>query len=212
MGRNIAETIIGKDDSMNKQEELLRSLNGKQLSFHLYLTQIILFIIAIILNLIFFPDLSTYLLLFQWDSFWVSIGILSGLCVVLLDIALMKVVPKSYYDDGGINEKIFTSLPIWNIILVSLVIAIAEELLFRGAIQTKLGLIGASIIFALIHFRYWKHWYLLLNVLVLSFWLGLIYKWSGLLLPVILMHFTIDFLLGLYIKRKANKLEKKGFK
>ena len=44
----------------------------------------------------------------------------------------------------------------------------------------------------------------MINVVLLSFWVGLLYEWSGQkLLPVIVMHFTIDFLLGLYISRNS---------
>src|SRR5690606_3920856 len=103
-----------------------------------------------------------------------------------------------------INEKIFSNMPIWKIGLLSLLIAFSEELLFRGAIQTHFGFWIASIIFAFIHFRYLSNWYLLLNVSLLSLWIGLIYEWSGQqILPVIIMHFMIDFLLGIKMSRNS---------
>ncbi|MFK4997732.1 type II CAAX prenyl endopeptidase Rce1 family protein [Bacillus sp. N9] len=77
---------------------------------------------------------------------------------------------------------------------------------FRGIIQTKVGIIVASLIFAFIHLRYWRHWFLIVNVVVLSFWIGLIYSLSGhLLLPVIAMHFTINFILGFYISKRISE-------
>lgn len=190
---------------MNRQAELIQKMTGKELTFHLYISQCVLILISIILCFFTFSSFSDFLLLFQWNSFWILIGAIAGIIVVGLDLLLMKIVPKAYYDDGGINAKIFSDMPVWKIALVALFIALAEEILFRGVLQTQFGLIVASFVFALIHFRYWRHWYLLINVIVLSFFLGLIYLWSGQqLLPTIAMHFMIDFFLGLYIRRSKS--------
>lgn len=189
------------------QAEIIKQLSHKELLLNVYASQLFIFIIAIILSFIFFDPFTTIFHLFRLDGKWIIIGALSGFVVAMLDILLMKKFP-SYYDDGGINEKIFTNLSIWQTFLLVSFIAIAEELLFRGVVQTKWGLVIACIIFALVHIRYWKHWYLILNIVILSFWIGLLYKWSGYqLLSCIAMHFTIDFLLGLYISRKSTNLE-----
>jgi len=188
----------------NRQAELIKQLTQSQLIFHLYFTQILVISIAIILSFFIFPDFAAYFSLFHWDIKWIGIGVVNGIIIVIIDLILMNKLPKRYYDDGGINEKIFTGLPVWKIAWLALVIGIAEELLFRGVIQTKFGLIIASVIFALIHIRYWTHWFLLANVIVLSFWIGLIYQWSGgQIIPVIAMHFTIDFLLGIYVSKNG---------
>ncbi|MEH7255142.1 CPBP family intramembrane glutamic endopeptidase, partial [Neobacillus niacini] len=73
---------------------------------------------------------------------------------------------------------------------------------FRGVIQTKVGLILASLIFAIIHYRYLFNWFLFSNIVILSFLIGFIYDWTNNLAVTMIMHFTIDFLLGLYIKSK----------
>ncbi|MEH6908254.1 CPBP family intramembrane glutamic endopeptidase, partial [Neobacillus drentensis] len=122
------------------------------------------------------------------------------IAVVLADILLMKSLPSSYYDDGGLNERIFKKRNIFHILFIALFVAFSEELLFRGIIQTKLGLILASIIFAIIHYRYLFNWFLFVNIVVLSFFIGLIFEWTGNLAVTIAMHFVIDFLLGVYIK------------
>ncbi|MBS4222288.1 CPBP family intramembrane glutamic endopeptidase [Lederbergia citrea] len=190
----------------NRQAELIKSLTKQELVYHLYFTQIIILTIAGLLSFIFFNSYASYFKLFSWDTGWIIIGIVNGLIIVALDLVLMKLLPKQYYDDGGINEKLFSNMPIWKIAFVAILIAVAEETLFRGIIQTKMGLVIASIVFAVIHIRYWAHWFLILNVVILSFWIGILYEWSGQqLLPVIAMHFTIDFLLGLYISRTASQ-------
>ena len=61
----------------------------------------------------------------------------------------MKVLPSHYYDDGGLNERIFRGRSVIEIAVISSVVSIAEEILFRGVIQTHVGLIISSIIFAL---------------------------------------------------------------
>ncbi|MCJ7839432.1 CPBP family glutamic-type intramembrane protease [Lederbergia sp. NSJ-179] len=189
-----------------KKAEWIKSLTEKEIIWSVLFTQIILLALATILSLVFFKDWHSFLTLFQWDSTWVFIGILSGLIVASLDLFFMQRLPRHYYDDGGINEKIFSKLTFMKIIGLVFIIAVAEEWLFRGIIQTKFGLIPASIIFSAIHMRYWAHWYLILNILFLSIWIGLIFEWSGKILwPVVWMHFMIDFLLGLSIRLKAKR-------
>ena len=77
----------------------------------------------------------------------------------------MKVLPFRYYDDGGLNERIFRGRSVIEIAVISSVVSIAEEILFRGVIQTHVGLILSSIIFAFVHFRYLFNGYLFLNVI-----------------------------------------------
>lgn len=192
----------------NRQAEIVRHLTSEELMFHLLITQLILLIIAVIASLFLFDHIASFLKLFHYDPKWILIGALSGVIVVIIDIVLMKWLPNHFYDDGGINEKLFAKMPLWQVPIVALFVAVSEELLFRGIIQTKFGIIFASIIFALIHTRYWSHWYLMVNVVVLSFWIGMIYKLAGAqLLPVIMMHFTIDCLLGFYLKYDFSQKE-----
>lgn len=81
-------------------------------------------------------------------------------------------------------------------------IAIAEELLFRGVLQTVFGFFSASVIFILVHFRYLNKPVLLISVIVTSFLLGFLYEATGNLYTVIVTHFIVDFLLGMIIHFK----------
>lgn len=190
---------------LNRQAELAKQLTGKELLLSVYLTQVILLILAVILSFVVYRSIPSFFSLFRWDPKWLFVATICGVLVVSVDVLLMKLLPSHYYSDGGINEKLFSNLSIFQITILVLVIAIVEEWLFRGVVQVKLGLIPSCIIFALVHFRYWAHWYLIINVVVLSFLFGIVFELSGQqLLPVILMHFIIDFLLGLYIKRSSQ--------
>ncbi len=188
-----------------KFKQLIASLTDKELLYHLYLTQIILLAISFILGIILFDDFS-YLQNFHFsDVSIISIGITAGVTIVILDILLMKWLPSSFYDDGGLNERIFQNRNIFHILVIAMVVAFSEELLFRGIIQTKVGLIMASIIFAIIHYRYLFNWFLFINIVLLSFLIGVIYEWTGNLAVTVMMHFVIDFLLGFHIKRKRSR-------
>ncbi|MEK4537258.1 MULTISPECIES: CPBP family intramembrane glutamic endopeptidase [Peribacillus] len=190
----------------NKQAELIKQLTDKQLLYNLFLTQIILLTLAFFLGIILFNDRSTFFDLFIFNDLNILLfGIPAGIIVVLFDLFMMRVTPSSYQDDGGINERIFSSLSYSMIFVVALVVAISEELLFRGVLQTHLGLLWTSIIFAAVHYRYLFNWFLFLNVLVLSFFIGFLFEWTNNLLVTITAHFLIDFILGVLIRKKQAK-------
>ncbi|MCM3586472.1 CPBP family intramembrane metalloprotease [Mesobacillus maritimus] len=187
----------------DQYREVIKGLTDKELLFHLYLTQGLLLIVSFFLGLFLFDSFYEFLTLFQWadPNIW-QVGALAGLIVVAIDMTLMRIVPARMYDDGGLNQRIFQNKNIIQVFVLAAIVAISEEILFRGVIQTHFGLIVSSIIFALVHYRYLFNWFLFLNIVILSFVIGFIYMRTGNLSVTILMHFTIDFLLGLSISRK----------
>src|SRR5690625_6777987 len=100
----------------------------------------------------------------------------------MVDIFLIEIFPKRYLDDGGINKKIFKNRSISDIFILTVVIAICEEALFRGVIQKTIGFIQASILFAFVHIR-------LLKILFLFIFILLIYIYFSYFF-VFLMFFT----------------------
>lgn len=186
----------------NKYNELIKGLTDRELLSHLYMTQILLLGITFILGILLFDDFSYMQSIDFSDARILLIGLPAGAAIVIVDIILMKLLPKSFYDDGGLNERIFRNRSVIHIALIAALVAFSEELLFRGVIQTKLGLILASLIFAVIHYRYLFNWFLFSNIVILSFFIGSVYEWSNNLAVTMIMHFTIDFLLGLFIKYK----------
>ncbi|MEH7114390.1 type II CAAX endopeptidase family protein [Neobacillus niacini] len=188
----------------NKYHEIIKALTDKELLVHLYLTQIILLVITFILGVLLFDHFSFIQGIdFSDHRIWL-IGVPAGVTVVIVDILLMKKLPASFYDDGGLNDRIFKNRSVIHIAWIAAIVALSEELLFRGVIQTKVGLILASLIFAVIHYRYLFNWFLFSNIVILSFFIGFIYDWTNNLAVTMIMHFTIDFLLGLYIKYKHS--------
>ena len=195
---------------MNKQADLLKSISNETLILNVWLTQAIVVVVSLILGFILFDDWASFWSLFQFADWRIlTIGLTAGIGIVLLDFVLMKVLPESFYDDGGINLRIFRSISIPHIIILSLAVAVCEELLFRGVIQTNTNIWIASLIFALVHYRYLFNLFLFCNVTLLSFFIGFLYDQTGNLVVTITVHFIIDCLLGIYMNtyRKQRKIE-----
>lgn len=192
----------------DKYNGLIKELSDKELLFHLYFTQLILLVISSILGFILFNRIEDFFKLFRWNDIDILlIGGTAGLIVVLLDVVLMKLLPPSFYDDGGLNERIFRNRSIIHIGFIAAIVAFCEEILFRGIIQTHAGLLISSIIFAVVHYRYLFNWFLFLNIIVLSFFIGVVFYMTENLVVTIFMHFVIDFLLGIIIKYRNNRQE-----
>ncbi|WP_409301437.1 lysostaphin resistance A-like protein [Peribacillus sp. SCS-155] len=189
----------------NKQAVIIKQLTDRELMFSLVSTQFLVIAAASVLGFFLFDGISSFTDLFQFNKDIFLVGGTAGVLVVLLDVFFMKVLPPSVQDDGGINERIFTSLTYPMIFVIALLVAISEEVLFRGVIQTHIGLLWASLIFAMVHYRYLFNWFLFFNVMLLSFLIGMIYEWTHNLLVTIFMHFVIDFVLGVIVKKKGER-------
>lgn len=189
---------------MKKQAEIIRDLSNKELYANLYLTQGIILAAALILA--FFLQGSVFapflLINITWQA--TMIGAAFAGAVLLLEFFCYYTLPKKWFDDGGINERIFRRMSVPKILGLSALVALSEEILFRGVLQTEFGLVAASLIFALIHVRYLSKWFLFLFVIVMSFALGLLFMWTGNLWTVITAHFLIDAVLGLLIRFRSR--------
>lgn len=174
-------------------------LDDRLLLINLYLTQGLTLFIGLII--IFFQKRNPLSLLalpehaeFLYWSLCLA-GVMFG-----ADLLLSRFISEESMDDGGINVKLFRGRPIWHIAVISAMVAICEELLFRGAIQHGIGVYWTSILFAAIHVRYLRHWIPTGWVFASSYGLGFIYMQTGTLWAPIVCHFLIDFVSGLVIK------------
>ncbi|MFC3882756.1 CPBP family intramembrane glutamic endopeptidase [Bacillus songklensis] len=181
-------------------------MTDRELLLNLYITQALLLFIAIVIGIWQYDHFSSFLAIWQWDVFELFvIGGISGILVVIIDLFLMKILPKDWYDDGGINERIFQYRSTFHLFILCLLISLTEEILFRGVLQAHFGLFWASLIFALVHLRYLSKLFLLVSVMILSFFLGILFWWTHNLCVTIVTHFLIDFLLALNIKRQTKQ-------
>jgi membrane protease YdiL (CAAX protease family) len=181
---------------VTKQSEIIKHLSDRELVLNLYITQFIMLLAALILSRFIFESWFYPFTLISWNLNHLLIGAGAGLFIVLIELAAVRYLPKSWFDDGGINERMFKNRSPYHIVFLSFVIGFSEELLFRGVLQTSIGFIPASLIFALIHFRYLDNFFLFSFTVGMSFFLGYLFLVTGNLLTVILCHMVIDMLLG----------------
>lgn len=174
-------------------------LDDRLLLINLYLTQGLTLFIGLII-LFFQKRNPLHLFVIPENIHFLYWG--AGLAVVMFgaDMLLSRFISEESMDDGGINRLLFRARPVWHIAVISAMVAICEELLFRGAIQHGIGPYWTSILFAAIHVRYLRHWLPTGWVFASSYGLGFIYVQTGTLWAPILCHFLIDFVSGLVIK------------
>lgn len=178
-------------------------IDDRMLLINLYMTQALTLIIGIIwillqrrnpILLLKFPDSLQFL---YWGAGLAAV-------VVIVDLLLSRWVPEEATDDGGVNERLFRKRPWWHIIVLSFVVSVCEELLFRGALQHAIGAYWTSILFAAIHVRYLKHWIPTGLVFSISYGLGWIYESTGTLWAPIAAHFIIDAVMGFIIRYRRE--------
>src|SRR5699024_5779846 len=94
-----------------KQSEIIKLLSDKDLKRSLILSQSLFLALSLIGSILLFENITDWFSFFQIELKEIIVyGLLPGILIVLIDLILMYVLPKKYYDDGGINVRIFTSL------------------------------------------------------------------------------------------------------
>lgn len=184
-----------------KQKEFIKQLSKEQITQAVLLSQLFFFILSLILYFIFMRDINklSNLIQLNWDEIFYY-GIVLAVILVFIEIILYILLPKHHFDDGGINIKLFQNQSNVMIFTLALIIAIVEELLFRGILQTLFGYMFASLLFIVLHTRYLKKPILLFILICTSFLIGYLFLLTNNLLVTIVFHFVVDFLLGLFIK------------
>ena len=99
--------------------------------------------------------------------------------------------------------KILVPMKLWEITAIGLLSGVAEETFFRGALQTAVGLIPASLAFGLAHFvpRH-PFWNWSLYAAFAGFLLGCLFELTHHLLPVIVAHALTNFVLIVILNRR----------
>lgn len=177
----------------------IHELNDRLLLYNLYLTQGLTLLIGAIW-IIFQKrnELELFALPNTLHVLWWGLGLAAAM--LLVDLLLSRIMPEDAMEDGGINQMLFQNRPVWHIICIAAIVSICEELLFRGAIQYSFGPYWTSILFAVIHIRYLRHWIPTGWVFLSSYGLGYIYVQTGSLWAPIICHFVIDLISGLALR------------
>jgi membrane protease YdiL (CAAX protease family) len=181
----------------------INRLDDRMLLYNLYLTQGSILALSVIILLFQHRNLAGMFAVHSLDTMWMW-AVAFAVAVLVVDLIISRWVPEEVTDDGGINEKLFGARPLWHIAVISFVVSVSEELLFRGAIQQAWGPYWTSILFAAIHIRYLQHWLMTGLVFGISYGLGWIYIQTGSLWTPILAHFIIDFVMGCLLRYRRT--------
>lgn len=121
-----------------------------------------------------------------------GIGIGFGLAVVAATAALVRFVP-SYARLADLMAGILGQMSWPAVVLAAVLSSVAEESLFRGAVQPNAGLWLAAVVFAACHFvpdRRFLPWTVF--ALAAGIGLGWLFEWRGSLVAPVSAHFTVN--------------------
>ena len=118
-----------------------------------------------------------------------AIGVFAA-CIVLVLVLVRvfgreRMVPKEV-------DQLASEYSMLDLVPVYAAAGFAEEFLFRVVCVDLCGVIVASLLFAAMHFTYWKHPLLLAEVVVVGLLLGALYAFTQSLLLCALVHFAYN--------------------
>ena len=192
------ETPEVKTEITDFSEEVM---TRKVLAINLALSQIIMLLCAAVFIIAIGGELSWNRFLMVKGGTYPLAGLITGSAALLsVQLIFEKFVPKEKLEDI-INDILVKRFSLAELSLIFFLGALAEELLFRGVIQSLLGIWAASLLFTLIHYRYWRKPFIMIEVFLMSLVLGYIYKITSLLWISVLCHFIVNFTMAFLSKR-----------
>lgn len=105
---------------MNIQRRSVEDMSPKEIRLNLYITQLIIISIGCLLAYILFPGKEEFSNLWKWEPFsilFIGGGIACG--IVLVDYLAMQILPESWFDDGGINDRMFRGMSVMQLLVVT---------------------------------------------------------------------------------------------
>ena len=179
----------------------------RQRRIFIIISQGVLLLVTLGLYLLFRRD---KLLTDLWDGrlglpLIVYTGFLAGLSIRFFSTALGKVWPRFQDNMEDTVIKALTDIDLLDLIMISFLPAIVEELFFRGFLQPYVGIWIGALIFSLLHWggikELWAHG---LHAWLIGLFFGWLYIATGSLLTTMVAHFTNNLLAGLYIQKKIS--------
>jgi membrane protease YdiL (CAAX protease family) len=138
------------------------------------------------------------------SSVWTAAG--AGLVVGLASVAISELLTRGTELGERLADTLGESLAgisLGDAILLAVASGMAEEMLFRGALQPAVGLVWASLIFGACHFlprREIAIWSL--YAVAMGFAFGWLFDWTGHLLAPIVAHTVVN---GINLPRLARR-------
>jgi len=134
-----------------------------------------------------------------------ALGVLAGAGVVALTSLLIWVAPP-FARLADVMSAVIGPAGWGTVLVAAAASSVAEECLFRGAIQPTLGLWITSAVFAACHFlpdRRFLPWTVF--ALAAGLGLGALFDWRGSLVAPVAAHFTVNFVNLRLLALRAGK-------
>jgi membrane protease YdiL (CAAX protease family) len=142
------------------------------------------------------------------------IGLLATVPLVVLFLTTMSQYGNRISVLGSLKRimlhdvrHIFIQARFFDLLAIALTAGVAEEMLFRGVIQTQLGLLPASILFGLLHFVTPAY---VVAATLMGIYIGLVFTIFESLFAVILLHALYDLYALTYIRYHTAKPDLEG--
>jgi membrane protease YdiL (CAAX protease family) len=122
----------------------------------------------------------------------VGIGSVAGLVVIALSHELTR---RTRWGDelADALSRAIGKISVSECIVLALASGVAEEALFRGALQPQVGLFAASLIFGLVHFAPHRAlWPWMLFAAATGLMMGILFEWTGNLIAPTVAHVLIN--------------------
>lgn len=187
--------------------------SDRLLLINLYLTQgIILLVSAVSIYFLFIRKEKNVLALIFSDHMLrdAALGAFTACVLIGFYLLIYRALPKRYFDDGGINEKLFARRSIPHIIAICVLVAVSEELLFRGIVQTTFGLWIATALFTIVHTRYLTRWLMTSVTFFIGLCIGGLYAITGHLIAPMTAHFFINAVMAVMLKKRIGVFASDG--
>jgi membrane protease YdiL (CAAX protease family) len=123
----------------------------------------------------------------------IAIGLLLFAIVALLELMVTALGAATGI---SINSNVATSLassPLWFYVFIAIIAPINEEILFRGFLVPRIGIVASSILFALGHLSYNSSFGIeVIAALIFGLVSGYVFKKTGSLYPSIIAHILVN--------------------
>ena len=153
--------------------------------------------VAVVIQLVLGAPLSEMLLPGNHHDQHFEYDCMLGLSLGLVTVVFSQRSAKLYRWSRRLNEEFRQVLgPLSNqdIFILAALSGVSEELLFRGVLQSQLGLEVTALLFGLAHLPVKKHlWPWTIAAVVMGYLFGLLVAYRGSLLSAILAHFIINY-------------------
>lgn len=139
----------------------------------------------------------------------INTALLATVPPLLLFMATVSVYAKDFASVRSLRKTLlvdirylFSRTRFPDLLVISLAAGVAEEMLFRGVIQTRFGLLAASILFGLAHFVTPAY---AVAATVMGLYIGLVFYLSDSLFVVVALHALYDLSALTYIRYLATE-------